>query len=605
MSQRRSISPKRAKPMLLGVTANPRTSKVRLNGAQVMVRVLKACGIRNIYGVVGGALGPLLKSISSDNSLSFIGTRHEAAGAWMATAVFHSTGSIGVCLGEQGPGGLNLLSGLGTAYNNNLAVLAITSNVPSESAYPFEGKLMEADHKRLFEGLTKWNAVVNDVRRLPALLRMAVREATTGCPGPVHLDVPGDMFVDSAVFDRDELDVSSEHFLPARPGMADPAPVAKAIEILSQAARPLVVAGGGVWHAEAQDALLRVIDELGAPATATMTGIGSVPTSHGNFIGNAGVIGGPAVIHALRESDTVLAVGCRFSSYMWDGTDHAIRGWPSQSIVQIDIDPTRIGRARPIAVGLCGDARVVLEQIADGLAGRARSRRSSAWRDELRRQFAGHQAQLAELADAESANMSPPALTREIGRFVGEDGLIVLDGGHTVFWGNGMLPAVRTRTRFNDAAMAHLGYGVPYAHALKHLFPNSLVLNVTGDGSFGFTVQELDTARRYKLAAIHVIHNNQSWGIIKAGQAMNGFSLAADLGGSDYAAIARGFGCYGETVTRPEEVIPALGRAVDSGLPAVVDARVAFIPHPQLPDFGRMGLAASKDRDGEKISHAD
>ena len=167
--------------------------------------------------------------------------------------------------------------------------------------------------------------------------------------------------------------------------------------------------------------------------------------------------------------------------------------------------------------------------------------------------------------------------------------LVTYDGGHTSFWSNDLTPVADVRTRFHEPGMCQLGFGTPYAIALKLAHPSRPVFNIIGDGAFGFTIQELDTARRNKLPIITIVHNNAAWGIIKAGQRKAyDFSLGADLDGTDYAAIAKGFGCHGAVVTKPEQVKPALQKALRSGLPAVIDCRVRFEPHPAMPAFGRM-----------------
>ncbi|SHG52697.1 acetolactate synthase-1/2/3 large subunit [Kaistia soli DSM 19436] len=572
--------------------------KIRLTGGQALERVLKASGIQNVYGVVGGAFGPFLASISKGNAIKYVGARHEAAGAFMAAAEFYSTGRIAVCLGEQGPGGLNLLSGLGVAHNNNLALLAITTNVPLISAYPHEGKLMDADHKRLFEGLTSWNATINDVSRLPALVRRALRHALTGCPGPVHLDIPMDVLVESDDFGLDELDAPLSHFLPSGRQPAETAAVQRAAEILARAERPLIIGGTGVCHADAQAELMTVISRLGAAATSTMTGVGAVPSSYEGFIGSSGVIGGPVIHRAMHEADVILAVGCKFSSYMWDVDRPAVRGWPEQQLIQIDIDPTRLGNAAPLAVGLLGDARAVLGQLSGALAAISAPLLPNRWTTELTAEFASYSRALEDLPETIDGLIHPAALARRIGTLLGDKGLVVFDGGHTTFWSNALTPAERPRTRFNDACMAQLGFGTPFAIGLKHLHPNETVVNITGDGSFGFTLAELDTARRYGLPVINIIHNNAAWGIIAFGQKLGGFELGGSLDGTDYAAIARGFGCYGEVVTDLDDFDAAFARAIASNVPAVLDVRVGFVPHPQMPAFGRIGLAQPRRNNG-------
>jgi thiamine pyrophosphate-dependent acetolactate synthase large subunit-like protein len=185
--------------------------------------------------------------------------------------------------------------------------------------------------------------------------------------------------------------------------------------------------------------------------------------------------------------------------------------------------------------------------------------------------------------------MHPAQLARALGETIPDDALVVYDGAHTSFWSNDLTPVSGPRTRFHDPGSGHLGFGVPYAHALALLEPGRPVIDITGDGAFGFSVAELDTAVRLGLRVVHVIHDNQAWGVISFSQRRLGFSLGTDLPGTDYAAIARGFGARGERVDTVDEVAPALSRALAADGPSVIDARVSFVPHPGLPRFGAMG----------------
>ncbi len=193
--------------------------------------------------------------------------------------------------------------------------------------------------------------------------------------------------------------------------------------------------------------------------------------------------------------------------------------------------------------------------------------------------------------------MHPAALAQALAGALPADALAVFDGGHTTFWSNDLTPVHDVRTRFHEPGMSHLGFGLPYALALQLAHPSRRVFNITGDGSFGFTLQELDSARRLGLPVITVIHNNAAWGVIRAGQRQQlDFELGTSLADTDHAAIARGFGCYGESVDEPGEVAAALARAL-AGVPAVIDCRTGFEPHPCMPGFGamnRFGFAATR-----------
>jgi acetolactate synthase-1/2/3 large subunit len=242
-------------------------------------------------------------------------------------------------------------------------------------------------------------------------------------------------------------------------------------------------------------------------------------------------------------------------------------------------------------LALVADAREALHDLL-ALVPAAAAQTDASWLPTLRRRRAEDEARLRQMAAEPGSpgdSMHPAALALAIGRALPVDALVVYDGGHTSFWSNDCTPVSDPRTRFHDPGMSQLGFGLPYAIALKRLEPQRAVINITGDGSFGFTLQELDTARREGLVVINIVHNNEAWGIIRAGQAKAlDFEMGTSLAGTDYAAIARGFGGHGETVLRAEELAPALQRALDSGLPAVLDCRTRFEPHPAGAAFGSM-----------------
>jgi len=288
----------------------------------------------------------------------------------------------------------------------------------------------------------------------------------------------------------------------------------------------------------------------------------------------------------MQEADVVLAVGCRFSSWLWTGVGPAVLGWPRQELIQIDVDPAAIGRLRAVSVGLLGDARAVLGQLLEAVGPASAD---GAWVDSLVAEHRRDREAMLAAATPVDGVMHPAALADALGRALPDHALVTYDGGHTTFWSNDLTPALEPRTRFHEPGMGHLGFGIPAALALKARYPDRAVVNVTGDGAFGFTMPELDTARRHGLAAVHVIHNNESWGVIRMAQGRGGFELGTGLEATDYAAVARALGCHGERIERSEEVAPALDRALASGLPAVIDARVAFVPHPGMGRFAAAG----------------
>ncbi len=557
---------------------------MKLTGAQALERLIANEGITTVFGVVGGKLAPLLHAIEGGQRIRFVGTRHESAAAMMAAATFAGSGRMALAMGEMGPGSLNLAAGAGTAFSNNLAVLLITTNQHRAAAYPHAGMFMDLDAVHLFKPITKWNAVVHDPRRIPDLVRRAFREALSGRPGPVHLDIPQDVLSATCDFADDAFDLTPAQYRPT----AGPRPAAHlvrdAVELLRAARRPLIVAGGGVVTSGAEAQVRQLASRLNAPVIATQMALGVVATDSPHFVGHGGIIGGDALHAALVQADVAIAVGCRFSSWMWDEQGPLVgRG---QRFININIDPAALGAPAPHDIAIVADASLALADILDALRDGDVAVETD-WLPRLREERRVYEQQFGRAAG--DGAMHPAALSLAIAQALPKDALVVFDGGHTTFWSNDIIPAFHARTRFHDPGMCQLGFGLPYAISLQIESPSSPVINVTGDGSFGFTIQELDTARRYRLPVVTIIHNNAAWGIIRAGQrAQFDFEFGTGLDGTDYAAIARGFGCFGETVIEPAGLAPALARALKSGLPSVIDCHTRFVPHPCMKAFGRM-----------------
>jgi thiamine pyrophosphate-dependent acetolactate synthase large subunit-like protein len=560
---------------------------VRLTGGAALARTLAAAGVTDLFGVPAGKLGPFAKAVAEDGRFRVLGTRHEAAAAWMATAWFHGSGRIAACFGECGPGSLNLVSGLGTAFNNGLAVLAITTGNPSHLTYPFRGMFMDLDERRAFAAVTRWGATARSPAEIPSLVQIALGEALGGPPGPVHLELPADVLGAEAEFSEVEVDVPLSQILPAAPE-PDQDAVARAAALLREAERPLVVAGGGVVHAGASPEVRAVAERLGAATTATQMGLGAVCTEDSRFVGQGGIVGGESVARALREADVVLAVGCRFSSWLWEGSRPLV-GWPGQRLVQVDVDSARIGALVPADVGIVADAKLALGALL-AVLGDDPPRDTSAWVTSLLETRDAHRVAL--IADDAGVALHPGVATAALADALPDDAIVVYDGGHTTFWSNDLIPSTEPRTRFHEPGMTHLGFGLPYSLALQLLHPERPVVNVTGDGAFGFTLAELDTARRYQLPVVNVVMNNASWGVIGFGQQRQGFQLGTALEGTRYAEIARAFGCHGEEVREADEIGPALERALASRVPAVIEVHVRFEPHPSLPRFAAIGRDA-------------
>jgi len=560
---------------------------MQLTGGEAVIRSFQAAGGRFAFGIASGKLTPVMAALSRANAPRFIGVRHEGSASLMAAGSMAGTGQIALALGELGPGGGNLVSGVASAFSNNLPLLALTSGNVLAASRPTRGQLMDIDLESLFRPITRFSETAIDGRRIPELIRTAVRAAHGPRPGPVHLNIPADILAGLHPYAPEAFD--PVYWQQPSPAAPDPRAIAQAVALLVRAERPLIIGGGGAIMAGVTDGLVRLADRLDAAVTATQMGIGLVPSAHPRFIGQGGTIGGPAVIEALEQADVVLALGCRFSSWFWRG-GRAIMA-PEAQLVQVDTDPNTIGRIRAAEIGIQADAALTIDALLDALPPRS-SGEPGAWPSGLRRRWEAHRESIALTANLPTTPAHPGLLTARTAALLPDDALVVYDGGHTTFWNND-LPVRAPRERFHEPGLGQLGFGLAYALALKAAYPDRLVLNTTGDGSFGFTVQELDTARRENLPVISLIHNNEAWGVIREGQAVQGFDFATSLSGTDYAAIARGFGCFGARVEHPDDLPAAFAAAVASGLPAVLDCRVAFVAHPTMSSFVASGKPAA------------
>lgn len=558
-----------------------------MTGGEALLRALMPEKISTVFGVTGGKLSPLMAAIAREPGIRYIGARHEGGAALMAAGSVAATGRIALVIGECGSGAVNLVPGLAVANANSLPLFAITSNNQHWVSYPGRGMFAEMDTESLFRPVTKWNSAVHDGRRIPELVRSALREAHTGRRGAVHLDVPQDVLRASFEFAPEEFELAPHRYRLTEGPAPTASQVDAAVRLLCGAARPLLIAGGGVLQADATPQFRELAALLGAAAAATQTAIGVIASDDPHFVGHATVTSGPAFDQARNEADVVLAVGCRLSP--WLGADRGPLERTAK-VIHVTTDPANLGKNVALEVGMLADARLALDALLEGVRARQGTPPVREWLARLGAVRDVHTEALSRIAADATLPMHPAALAEELAACLPQDALVTYDGGHTTFWSIDFTPASLPRTRFNEVGMTQLGFGLPYCIALKLHNPGKPVINITGDGAFGFTVQELDTARRYGLPVVNVVHNNASWGVIKtAHQRGYGFTLGDDLDGTDYAAIARGFGGFGEVVEERGQLRGALARALASGLPAVIDCRVRFVPHPGLPEFGRMG----------------
>ncbi len=542
-----------------------------ITGGELLVKCLTGEGITKMFGVPGGQLTTTIDAIvriGQPQGLEWVLVRHEACGANMADAWWRVTGNLASCAGTIGPGASNMVAGMEVAKNDNIPLLAITPQIHTSRSYPFKGSQQQLDQINLYGPVCKWNALVNRWDRIPELVATAVRQAFAGKPGPVHLDIPVDVLFETHP-EEDVRLIPPEKTRSQGRTHGDPALIEKAAELLAQADSPTIHAGSGIFAAEAWEELRELAEYLWAPVIPTVGGRGVISESHP--LGLLPASGGMMV--AGGQADVVLAVGCTFSELDAWGKPPFWSTPDVQKVIQVDVDPAQIGLNREADIGIVGDAKAVLRQLIEAVASLRPKVETRDFTDSV---------QMIEQAVREGSDsgienddvpIHPLRLVTEASRFFGEDAIMCMDGGNISLWGAAGTRIHRPRSFLWPSGSGHLGTGLPFAIAAKMAAPDRPVWILHGDGSFMFSVGELETAVRLNLPIIDVVANDRSFGMIKGAQelAYEKRYCGVDFTDVRLDKLAESMGCFGKRVTEPGDIKPALEEAVASGKPAVLD----------------------------------
>ncbi len=543
----------------------------RITGGELLVRCLINEGVSKVFGIPGGQMTTYIDAIARlgpEHGIEFIHTRHESAAANMADAWFRTTGKVAVCTGTIGPGASNMIGGMETAMSDNIPVLAITPQIHSDRSYPFRGSQQQLDHMTLYRAVTKWNALVNRWERIPELVSRALRVAFAGKSGPVHLDIPVDILFETREENEVRIIPPDKSRNRSRPH-GDPDMIDQAAAMLAEAQRPMVHAGYGIMISEAWDELRELCEFLHCPVTSTVGARGVISEEHPLCMMPAG--GG--ALAAGAQADVVLAIGCTFAELDFWGKPPFWGSPDVQKVIHVDLDPTSIGLNREVDVAIVGDAKVVLKQLLDALSDRMKPRRELEFTASCQAIEKQAREGVEAMANSDAVPIHPLRLVRDVRDFFSEDAIFVMDGGNIGLWGAMGSRVYRPKSYLWAGGSGHLGAGLPFALGAKMAAPDRPVYILHGDGSFMFSVTELETAARLGLPVIDIIANDRAFGMIKGVQHTSYEQRYCGVDFTDvrYDKIAEAMGCFGIRVKEPSEIKPALEKAISSGSPAVVD----------------------------------
>jgi acetolactate synthase-1/2/3 large subunit len=539
----------------------------RMTGAKFMVQTMQAYGVTHAFYmpmVVTRALVEMEKV-----GIHRIMTHGEKAAAYMADGYARAAHRAGICM-AQNVGAANLAAGLQDAYLAGSPVIALTGRGTPMQQYRHH--YQEIDHVQPFAAVTKYNVIVDSAEQLPLLLRQAFREATSGAPGPAHLDLQGT--TGNVVMDAEaDLDVVVEApFTHVPPFRSEPemAMVRDALRILAGARRPVIVAGGGVASSQAQREVVDLAERLSIPVATSLNAKGTIPDHHPLSVGVCGTYSRWCANRVVVEADLVFFIGSHTGSQVTTEWQIPRMGTP---VIQLDIDPAELGRSYPIQAGLQGDAKAALRKMIE--AAEASAPRTE-WLGRVQQLVHAWREEVAPLAHSDASPIRPERLCTELTVWLPSNAVLVTDTGHAGIWTGTMVDAKDPNQQFIRCA-GSLGWAFPAAMGVKCALPDRPVVCFTGDGGFWYHLGELETAVRYGINTVTIVNNNHSLNQEKRG---NERYYGGEPGNveelwmfpdTDFAKLAQDMGGFGIRVHHPGEIQDALDKAVASGRPAVVD----------------------------------
>ncbi|WP_297215892.1 biosynthetic-type acetolactate synthase large subunit [uncultured Desulfovibrio sp.] len=541
---------------------------MELTGAQILLESLKKEGVDVLFGYPGGAVLDIYDELPRHPELKHILVRHEQGAVHAADGYARASGKVGVCLVTSGPGATNTVTGIATAYCDSIPLVVLTGQVPTKLIG--NDAFQEVDIVGITRPCTKHNFLVKDIRKLAKTIRQAFYLARSGRPGPVLVDLPKDVMQAHAEFVWPE-DIYMRSYNPTyKPNLNQ---LRRAMEVLAQARRPLILAGGGVIMADAATVLGELAHEMHVPVACTLMGLGGFPATDALWLGMVGMHGSYAANMAINNADVLLCVGARFD----DRVTGKISAFASHArIIHIDIDPTSIRKNVEVHVPVVGDCR----QALSGMLEIARSKMANVdWAGEhaVWLQTAEQWKESKPLCYHPNDHIKPQHVIEELYQLTKGEAIVTTEVGQNQMWAAQFYSFTRPRTLLTSGGLGTMGYGFPAAIGAQCAFPDKKVIAVAGDGSIQMNIQELATVVQYRLPIKVIILNNRYLGMVRQWQELfynHNYSFTNMEAQPDFVRLAEAYGAEGYRITDPAQLHAVLETALNSPNPAFVDISV-------------------------------
>jgi acetolactate synthase-1/2/3 large subunit len=544
-----------------------------MSGARIVLESLKREGVDVVFGLPGGAVLPIYDALYDfPGPLRHILVRQEAAAGHAAEGYARISGRVGVCMVTSGPAATNLVTALQDAYMDSMPIVAFTGQVATHMIG--NDAFQEADNVGITRPCTKHNFLVKDTRDIARVIKEAFYIAATGRPGPVHVDLPKDILIKQVEFDYPET-IHLRSYNPTYDG--HPGQIRKAARAIMRARRAVLYVGGGVIASDAAPELRELAELCRLPVTTTLMALGAFASDHALSMGMLGMHGGYAANMAVYNSDCLIAVGARFDDRVTGKIDQFA---PQAEIIHVDIDPSSISKSVKVHIPIVGDAKRVLVRLMEDLREEGMGQPTSVVREareQWLRQVAQWQQKHPMRYDWDDELIKPQYVVEEISNLTRGEAIVVTGVGQHQMWAAQHYRFRHPRHWLTSGGLGTMGYGLPAAMGAQVARPDRLVVLIDGDGSFVMNSQELATVVENQLPIKCVIINNGGHGMVRQWQDViyGGRFQSIDLSASpDFVKLAEAYGAMGIRASKPNELVPALEKALAVPGPVVVDVMV-------------------------------
>jgi acetolactate synthase-1/2/3 large subunit len=533
-----------------------RVKKVELTGADIFVRCLAEQGIEHVFGYPGGAVLPIYDALYQQDKVQHILVRHEQAATHAADGYARSTGKPGVVLVTSGPGATNAVTGIATAYMDSIPLVVFTGQVPT----PLIGNdaFQEVDSVGITRPCVKHNFLVKDVNELASTIKKAFYIATTGRPGPVVVDIPKDVSTQKARYHYPKR-VSIRSYNPVTKG--HPRQIKKAIDLMLAAKRPMMYTGGGVLLANASRQLTELTKLLGFPITNTLMGLGAFPATNKQFLGMLGMHGTYEANLGMHNCDVLIAIGARFDDRV---TGNVEKFCPTAKVIHVDIDPASISKNVKVDVPIVGPVDQVLREMIGMLKG-GKQKPDTAALKAWWKQIEEWRAMDCLKYDRDSELIKPQYVLETLYKVTKGNAYVTSDVGQHQMWTAQFYKFDKPNRWINSGGLGTMGFGFPAAMGVQLAHPGENVVCVTGEGSIQMCIQEMSTCRQYGLPLKIINLNNRYLGMVRQWQEFfyqGRFAMSYMESLPDFVKLAESYGHAGMQITKPEDVEPAIKKAM-------------------------------------------